>query len=159
MIVVSDSSPLISLAMLNRLTVLEQLFDKIYVPVAVYNEVVRRDKPHFQELNHFSVDRVKQIQNRFAVQLLLKDLDIGESEAIVLAKENNISDILIDEYKGRKIAVAHGLSPIGTIGVLIQAKRKGIIKELKPELDSLIANRRRISPNLYMKALGLAGEK
>jgi len=159
MIIVSDSSPLISLAILNRLTILDQLFDKIYVPTAVYNEVVRRDKPHFQELNRFSVDRVKQIQNQFAVQLLLKDLDIGESEAIVLAKENNISDILIDEYKGRKIAIAHGLSPIGTIGVLVQAKKKGLIKELKPELDSLIANRRRISPNLYMKALGLAGEK
>ena len=159
MIVVSDSSPLISLAILNKLTILDQLFDEIYIPMAVYNEVARQNKPYYQELACFSANRVKRIQNQSDVQLLLKDLDIGESEAIVLAKENNISDILIDEYKGRKIAVAHGLSPIGTIGLLIQAKKKGIINELRPELDILIANHRRISPNLYEKALKLAGEK
>lgn len=158
MIVVSDSSPLISLAILNKLTILDQLFDEIYIPVAVYDEITQWDKPHSQEIDYFSVDRVKSIQDQSAVQLLRKDLDSGESEAIVLAKENNIADILIDEYKGRKIAIAYGLSPIGTIGVLLQAKKSGIIRELRPELDILIANHRRISPNLYEKALQLAGE-
>ena len=86
-------------------------------------------------------------------------MDIGESEALVLAKENNISDILIDEYKGRRIAKTHGLWPIGTICVLIQAKKKGVIKEVKSELDKLVSNHRRISQNLYEKALLLAGEK
>lgn len=126
--------------------------------MAVYDEVVRWDKPYSQEIDYFSVNRVKSIQDQSAVRRLLKDLDIGESEAIVLAKENNISDILIDEYKGRKIAIAHGLSPIGTIGILLQAKKRGIIREVRSELDILIANHRRISPNLYEKALQLAGE-
>ena len=122
------------------------------------NEISKKNKPHSKELQDFTINRVKQIQNRLALQLLQKDLDIGESEAIVLAIENNISDILIDEYKGRKIATAQGLSPIGTIGVLLQAKNEGLVKEVKPELDKLIANHQRISQPLYDKALELAGE-
>jgi len=158
MIIVSDSSPLISLAILNRLNLLEQIFDEIYIPTAVYNEIYKKNKPHYKELQYFTVNRVKPIQNQLAVQLLRKYLDIGESEAIVLAIENNISDILIDEYKGRKIATAQGLSPIGTIGVLLRAKDQGLVKEVKPELDKLIANHQRISQPLYDQALGLAGE-
>ena len=159
MIVVSDASPLISLAILDKLDILDQIFNEIVIPTAVYNEITQKNKPHLQALKKFATNRVKQVQNRLAVQLLQRELDIGESEAIVLAKENNISDILIDEYKGRKIAKANGLSPIGTLGVLIQAKKKGTIKAVKPELDNLVANHRKISQKLYDKALELAGEK
>jgi len=159
MIIVADSSPLISLAILNKLYILDKTFDEIYVPTAVYDEITRKNKPHSQELEKFAINRVKQIQNRLAVQLLQKELDSGESEAIVLAIENNITDILIDEYKGRKIAQSQGLLTIGTIGVLLQAKKKGLIKKVKPELDKLVANHRRISQELYDRALELAGEK
>ena len=159
MIIVSDSSPMTSLAILNKLNILDRIFDEIYIPNAVYEEITQQNKPHSKELKNFDTNRVKQIQNQLAVQLLEKNLDTGESEAIVLAKENSISDILIDEYKGRRIAKAHGLSPIGTIGVLVQAKKKRVIKEVKPELDKLVTNHRRISQELYKKALDLAGEK
>jgi predicted nucleic acid-binding protein len=159
MIVVSDSSPLISFALLNKLTILDQLFDEIYIPFAVHNEICQQSKPYAKELKKISINRVKKVRNQLAVQLLQKDLDLGEAEAIVLAKETNISDILIDEHKGRRIAKAHGLSPIGTIGVIIQAKREGIIRTIKPELDTLIANHLRISKSLYNRALELAGEK
>jgi predicted nucleic acid-binding protein len=71
----------------------------------------------------------------------------------------NIDDILMDEYKGRRIAEAQGLSPIGTVGVLLQAKRKGLPEEVRPELDELMRHHRRISGALYKKALELAGEK
>jgi hypothetical protein len=60
---------------------------------------------------------------------------------------------------GRKIAKTQGLSPIGTIGVLIQAKKIGLIKEIKPKLDKLMANHRRISQELYYQSLELASEK
>jgi predicted nucleic acid-binding protein len=159
MIIVSDSSPLISFVILNKLDILSRIFDEIYIPNAVFEEITQQNKPHSQELKNFAAKRVKHVQNQFAVQLLEKELDTGESEAIVLAKENNIYNILIDEYKGRRIAQTHNLSPIGTIGVLVQAKKKRLIKELKPELDKLVANHRRISHELYKKALDLAGEK
>lgn len=158
MIVVSDASPLISFAILNKLAILETVFDEILIPVAVFSEITEEHKPYSKALEAFAHSRVKSVSNTLAVRLLLGELDTGESEAIVLAIENNIQDILIDEFKGRQIAKSHNLSPIGTIGVLIRAKQMGLIKQLKPELDLLVANRRRISESLYTKALELAGE-
>ncbi len=93
-----------------------------------------------------------------ALQLLSKDVDLGEAEAIALALESGIGDILIDDPKGRKIAQLHGLYPTGTIGVLLEAKRLGYINQVKPNLDKLIANRIRIGQSLYQQALNLAGE-
>jgi len=149
---------LISFAILRKLDIVDQIFDEVYIPTAVYDEITRKNKPHSKELKKFATNRVKKIQNALAVQLLQRELDIGEAEAIVLAIENNVTDILIDEYKGRKVAEAHGLSPIGTIGVLLRAKSEGLIKEVRPELDKLMANRIRISQQLYDKALELANE-
>lgn len=158
MIIVSDSSPLISLAILRKLDLLEQFFDEIWIPRAVYLEITKKSKSYSEELKQFAENRVKEVQNELAVGLLLKELDIGEAEAIVLALENNIADLLIDEYRGRRLAEARGLSVIGTIGVLLQAKKKNLIREIKPELDELIRNHRRVSEKLYKKALELAEE-
>jgi predicted nucleic acid-binding protein len=158
MLIVSDSSPLISLAILRRLHVLEQIFDEIWIPKAVYDEIAEKNKPHSEELRLFSENRIKEVQDVLAVRLLLNELDIGEAEAVVLALENNVADILIDEYRGRRIAEAQGLSAIGTVGVLLQAKKKGLLKAVQPELDELMRNHRRISEKLYKKAIELAGE-
>jgi len=159
MIIISDSSPLISLAITRKLPLLYQLFDEIWMPRAVYQEIAKKNKPYSSELEQFSANRIKEVQNRLAVQLLLKELDIGEAEAIVLALETNVKDVLIDEYKGRKVAQSCQLETIGTIGVLLQAKRNGLIKEIKADLDELMRNHRRISQPLYKKALELAEEK
>ena len=70
-----------------------------------------------------------------------------------------MTDILIDEHKGRKIARSNGLYAIGTISVLIKGKKEGYINAIKPFLDNLIKNKIRISKNLYLKALDLASEK
>lgn len=158
-VVIADASPLIALATLGKINILEQVFDEIYIPVAVYDEIRIKNKRHSKELEQFSRNRVKKVQNQLAVQVLRKELGAGETEAIVLAKENKISTILIDEIKGRRIAETQGLLPIGTIGVLLKAKEKGIIKAIKPELNLMIRNRYRISQKLYNEALDIAGEK
>lgn len=75
MIIVSYSSPLISLAILNKLDILERIFDEIYIPNAVYEEIAQQNKPHSKELKNFATNRVKQIQNQLAVQILEKELD------------------------------------------------------------------------------------
>lgn len=159
MIIVADASPLISFAILNKLEILDKIFKDVLIPIAVYKEITKENKKHSDKLNSFAENKTKKVKNKLAVKLLQKDLDLGESEAIVLAKENNISDILMDEYKGRKIAKDNGLHPIGTLGVLIQAKKKKLIKKVKPEIDTLIDNHIRISDDLYSTALELAGEK
>jgi len=89
------------------------------------------------------------------VQLLINDIHLGEAEAIVLAFEKGISNILID---GRRFVKLNGLYPIGTIGVLLQAKQKGFVSEVKPLLDKLIENQIRISERLYIQALQIVHE-
>ena len=137
---------------------LQELFDEVYIPKAVFEEITTTVKPFSDSLADFSKTRIKQVKNKVALSILSHELDLGESEAIVLALENNISDILIDEHKGRRIAVLKGLHPIGTIGVLIQAKKKGYIKSIKPLLNELLQNNIYISKELYQYSLKLANE-
>ena len=156
--VVSNTSPLISLAILGHLDLLSLIFTEGYVPQAVFDEASAWGKPYSRQLKQFTQDKSKPVQNKLAVQLLSKDIDLGEAEVIALALETGIEDVLLDDFKGRQLARLHGLSPIGTIGVLLQAKKAGHINELKPNLDKLIANRTRIGANLYQQALQLADD-
>lgn len=158
MIVVADSSPLISFAILNKLELLTQVFENIIVPKAVLDEVVKPNKPYSDSLKRFITNKVEIVKNEIGVKLLLKEVELGESETIILALEKKICNVLMDDYKGRKIAKINGLYPIGTIGTLLQAKKLGFIKEVKPLLDDLIKNKIRIGISLYKKALALAKE-
>lgn len=159
MIIVADASPLIAFALLGKLDILNIIFDEIFIPEAVYREITHGDKPFGEELEKFTRKRIQKVANRLAVNVLCDELDEGESEAIIYALENNIGTILIDEHKGRRIASAKGLQTIGTIGTLLQAKKKGVIGALKPNLDYLIDHEFRISDLLYQRALKIAGEK
>jgi len=158
MIIVADSSPLLSFAIIDRLELIEQIFGKLLVPSAVFNELTVSDKPYSKELKEFLKNKVFAVKNIDLVKMLSNEIDLGESEAIALALEKHIPDILIDDLKGRKIAFFNGLFPIGTIGGLLQAKEKKLIDEIKPLLDILIQNDIRIGNSLYRKALNLASE-
>lgn len=158
MIVVADSSPLISLAILDKLDFLGELFEEVFIPKAVFIEITETGKPFSDILHRFSVTKIKKVKNKVALSILADELDIGESEAIILALENSISDILMDEHKGRRIARAKELHPIGTIGILIQAKNNGLVEAIKPLLNKLVENNIYISPRLYKHALELAKE-
>lgn len=158
MIIVADASPLVSLAILGKLDLLEKLFQDIYIPQAVFDEITSPDKPFAEALYQFSAEKTKKVKNKIALLILTDKLDLGEAEAIILALENNIDRILIDERKGRKIAETKGLRPIGTIGVLIQAKEKGMIASVKVFLDELVRNSIYISPKLYKHVLELTKE-
>ena len=159
MIIVADSSPLVSLAILEKLELLEKLFDDVYIPQAVFDEITVSGKPFSHALREFSKRKTKRVKNRVALSILMDDLDKGEAEAIILALENGIDDILIDEHKGRRIAKTKGLHPIGTIGILLQAKRDGLINAIHPFLKKLVENNIRISSGLYKQALELAKEE
>ncbi len=127
--IVADSSPLIAFAILNQLDLLSKMFSGICVPQGVYDEISAWSKPYSQKLRKILKNKVKAVRNRLAVQLLRKDMNPGEAEAIVLALEEGIENILIDDHKGRKIAQAQGLHPFGSIGVLLQAKKVGLSKK------------------------------
>jgi predicted nucleic acid-binding protein len=158
MIVVSDSSPLICFAILGQLEIFDYIFSDFIVPQAVFDEISISDKPFSDSLASYLRNKVRPVKNDIAVKILNAEIDLGESEAIVLALESDISNVLMDDFKGRRAASANGLIPIGTVGALIRAKQMNLIHEIKPLLDLLLKNKIRISDALYHKALALAEE-
>ena len=101
---------------------------------------------------------VTTVIDKLAVEILLDELDIGEAETIVLSKEISADLVLMDEKKGRRKVRQLGLKLSGTIGILLRAKEEKLIKQIKPELDLLLANRFHLSESLRKDALRLAGE-
>lgn len=121
--IVSDTTTLIILGKLHRYDLLENLFDKIYIPNEVINEVSKKSDGVYDEIMAHVLFEIKQISNLRLLKVLDGVLDRGESEAIVLAKELNLI-LLIDEKKGRNIAKNMGLEIIGLLGILILNVKK-----------------------------------
>lgn len=161
MIVVSNSSPLISLARLGEIGILQRLYGEIWIPQAVWNEIVieGEGRPGAEEVRQSNWIRCESISNVHLVRVLQRELGLGESEAIVLAVEKNADLLIIDERLGRKVASYLGLNIIGVVGLLVEAKHRGIIKSVKAYLDRLQKKANfRISAPLYSKVLQDVGE-
>jgi len=154
--IVANSSPLITLAKIEKMKLLR--YD-IAIPKAVFDEITKPKKEHREKLYEWGKDKVVEVKNKRAIEYLEIILGRGETEAIVLAEEINADAVLIDDLKARKVANFRGLKIIGTIGILLDAKEKGLIKQVKPLLDELIKKKIRISKELYNHTLKLANEK
>lgn len=140
MIVVSNTTPLIGLASIGKLEFLHQLFGKIHIPTAVYNETVvaEHEKDNAKrEVSGASWIEIVNIQDRLAVNVLLDELDLGEAETIILASELKADWVLMDEKKGRRKLAQLGMPKIGTVGILLKAKQEGLLSVLSPELEKL----------------------
>ena len=155
--VVSNATPIISLASVNKLSLLKDLFKKVYVPRAVVNEIITGKYPGHKEL-HEDYFEILDVKNKINLSFLLNDLDLGEAETIVAAKEIEADLLLIDERLGYKIAQLQGFTVIGTLTVLLKAKKKGLIKLVKPILDDMIQNGRWYSRSVYEHYLKTIGE-
>ncbi len=161
MIVVSNSSPLIALSIVNSLGLLRALYSTIYIPEGVFHEVVIRGtgRPGSTAVAnaHWIVQQAPANQQAVA-RLLHAGLDQGESEAIVLAFELPADLLILDESHARSVARLRGLPVTGTLGVLITAKNAGMVVAIKPLLDRLSAAGFYISPQIIAHALQLVGE-
>ncbi|MCB1159643.1 MAG: DUF3368 domain-containing protein [Leptospiraceae bacterium] len=161
MIVVSDTSPISGLLIIEKEILLEELYHQVFIPVAVKNELLKikeRRKRLTAFLNSKAII-IKDNPNSAFYKKLRKELDEGESQAIALAQELKSGLILIDETKGRMAAKNSGLNVIGLMGILLEAKTKSLVTTIKPELDILINNNFWVHESLYDKVLILAGEK
>ena len=162
MIVVSDATPIISLTKIDMLDILGTFYNEVLLPQAVYDEVVCN--PAFaceaEAIKNSAFIRVETVSNEQSVKILrAAGLDLGESEAIVLADSRTDSLLLMDERKGRQIAQSMGLRVIGTLGILLQAKKLGLTPQIKPLLDVLVNANIRISDSLYNSILDQSGEQ
>jgi predicted nucleic acid-binding protein len=133
MIVVSDTTPISELAKVDHLDLLPKLFDKIVIPQGVFNELQIGRHPAAKFVQNLSWLEVVTVGNQQVVEELQKsfNLHLGESEAIALAEEIGASQLLIDEKAARKIAMARKLPLIGTMGILLLAKRRGLLDRLR----------------------------
>nr|WP_322686900.1 DUF3368 domain-containing protein [Nostoc sp. DedQUE07]MDZ8133611.1 DUF3368 domain-containing protein [Nostoc sp. DedQUE07] len=161
MIVISDTSAITSLAAINHLKLLPQLYNQVTIPQAVYRELADIDPPvpGSIEVQTASWLEVKQVINREVVERLQNEvtLDPGESEAIALALELDADLLLIDERRGRAEANRLGVKITGLLGILVEAKRKKLIVAVKPLMDALIATSEfRVSSALYNQILDIA---
>jgi uncharacterized protein len=142
MIVVSNSSPLVSLGAIGRLDLLRTLYGTISIPRAVHYEVAVRGsgRPGAAEVQSFDWISSRDVGDPNLATVLQGKLDLGEAEAIALALELQADLLLMDERLGRIEAARFGLRFIGTLGVLIEAKARGHLQEIKPVLDELRTN-------------------
>lgn len=161
MIVVSDTSAISNLFIIGELELLRKIYSEILLPKAVMNELIVLEKSgvNIDSIRKSGWIKIIEVTQRSAVNQLLIDLDLGEAEAIVLAKHINADWLLIDETKGRHIAKESGLQTIGLLVILLLAKREGMINEIKSFVDRLMIKAKfRISNELYDRILVLANE-
>ena len=161
MIVVSNTTPLIGLAVIQRFELLRQLFGEVYIAQAVYDEAVvtgREEGGAKREVSSASWILVKEVTDKLAVEVLLDELDLGEAETIVLARELKADWVLMDEKKGRRKLTQLGVPKIGTAGLLLKAKQAGMLSIIRPELEWLHQQGFSISGAVVEAVLRQAGE-
>lgn len=162
MIVVSNTTPLIGLASIERFALLQTLFSEIHIPQAVYDEAVtisREEGGAKREVSAAAWIHTTDVRERLAVEVLLDELDLGEAETIVLAREIEADWVLMDEKKGRRKLNQLGMRKIGTVGILLKAKQIGLLPEIRPDLERLRSQGFSISQSVIDTVLAQAGEK
>jgi predicted nucleic acid-binding protein len=159
--VVSNTSPISNLAIINRLELLHEQFGAVIIPGAVQSELARLPLPSaLAHINGATADGwLRVVSLTTPVPGLLKDLDPGEAEALALALELKATRVLLDESLARRHADELGLPHVGILGVLRQAKRTGRIPSLAVEITRLRTEARFfISPALEKRLLVSMGE-
>lgn len=164
MLVVSDTTPILSLLKADCLGLLEKLYGNVLVPKAVYRELTENpvyamEADIIKATPFFSVVEVENIKS---VNILrsVTGLDAGESEALIVYDEKNADLLLMDEHKGRSVARKLNVKYIGTAGILMLAYDKGHIGQarVKKCLDAMITNHIRLDKkicNTVMEHVGL----
>lgn len=148
--IVSNSSPLIALAQINALDLMRMLFGTVFIPRAV-----RRETATSIGSPTWIVERTLTLPMDARIPA---SLDLGEREALNLALEVGAFRVVIDERPARRVARQLGLPVIGTLGVLILGKDRGLIDAVQPHAEALIRAGFYVAPTIYRDALRTAGE-
>lgn len=158
--VICNTSPLILLAKIRRLDLLTQLYEEVIIPALVLDEVAVKPGNEVEQIQ--ARVRSQKFQLRKATKRTLErlpgDLGFGEREAIALALETTADLVILDDQEGRRVACERDLSITGTVGVLVEARERGLIPSLRQELDRLIEAGMWIHEAFYHRILQEFGE-
>jgi predicted nucleic acid-binding protein len=157
MILVADASPIISFARAERLGLLHQVVGTLWIPDAVWQEIVVEDRPGAVEIRQGGWLRRQAVVQMERVGALPRKLGRGEREAIILAEELH-GMLLVDEPAARQEAARRHLAVLGSLSILRMAKRHGLIADVTSHLDVLRVTGFRISDELSTRFLRAMGE-
>lgn len=152
---VADTSPIIALVGLGELRLLDALFARIIVPFAVWEELA--DKSGAPELDALRMQGVSFLPAPL-LPIEVATLHGGEAAAIALAQAIPNSVVLLDDLAARRVAGTLGLRVMGTLGILAEAKRQGLVPLLRPLIARMLAAGYRLGPDLVQAVLSAAGE-
>ncbi len=163
--IVSNSTVLIYLAKIGKLSLLKELFGDILIPAEVFNEVVMRGK-EFQHPDAFIVENVVKegwisVKDSEVIRELEEfGIDLGEAQAISLANSLGVP-VLLDQTHARNAAKALGLKPRGTLFVLFAALRKKLLtsEDYQDSLEALVKAGFRMSDEVYLEAVRVGRRK
>jgi len=159
--IVCDSTALIGLAKIGNLELLENIFGEIFVPNAVFVEVVDRGKgrPGTKEVQDARWIRKRSVKDNRTVEMLVAEMGRGEAEVLVLGKELNANWLILDDERARNSAQSAEFHIIGLGGILLLAKQLGFIPAVKPLLDQLESKNFRLGIRVRKEILKKANEK
>ena len=157
---ICDAAVLIGLAKIGRLDLLNKLYKNIYIPWGVYQEVVVRGgkRPGVKEIDQAEWIRKIKVKDRTAVNLLVSEFGQGESEVLVLGKELKADWLILDDARARTAAISAGYRIIVLAGILLLAKQRNLIEDIKPLFDELLDKNFRLSDKIMKTILEDAGE-
>jgi predicted nucleic acid-binding protein len=141
MLVVSNTSPILNLAIIDRLSLIREQFTTITIPKGVLEELrVGENLPGSKNILD-ALDakwlQVEEVQDSAMLRILKRELDAGEAEAIALALETRAQWVLLDESEARRIAKALELKVTGVLGILLRACRQKLVPSLRSEMERL----------------------
>jgi predicted nucleic acid-binding protein len=155
MLVIADSGPVISLAVIDRLDLLETIYGEVCISEAVWREV-----SHY--IDHFNIPQVKILEGK--VKKLTGSnpfsglMDSGEAEAAALYLELNAGYLIIDDRVARRIAETKGIRCLGVLAVLAKARDLNLVSALRPLFSTLLAHNRYYKKQLLNSILADYGE-
>jgi predicted nucleic acid-binding protein len=158
-LVISNTSPLLYLHQVGQLDLLLRLYDQVQIPPAVREELRAGAEQGVSvpDLGALEWLQVRPLRDTTLLPVVI-DLGAGEAEAIALALANPGSLLILDDSLGRRIARLNSVTYTGTLGLLVKAKKEGLLSRVSPVIEALTTTTMYLTPALIQKVLKEADE-
>ena len=158
-LVVADAGPLIGLAVVDQLSLLNKMFSRVVVPPLVWLETTANDSAQGALAIRSAAFITIETPATERLTIVHASLEGGEAEAVALAMDHPAAVLLVDDLDARRVAQHLNLKVTGTVGLLVAARRADLVPALRPLLDGLVAHGLYLGPRLVDRALADVGEK